>query len=127
MKEATVILGNGPLNLTPEGIKKLEQRIKDNQLLVEFGTPSLFGNQTIQQRLDRHTSINEQNVCAQITKIEYDPTTGLLKGVVVPYGPKKKLIKQLIERDQADRMTLSIRGQSTNAGVEIMTFDLTKF
>jgi len=127
MKEASVRLGEFALDLSPEVVEKLHRSAVAGGLLVEFGTPSLFGHQTIQQRADRHTSVNEKNVCAKIVSVHYDESTGQLRGVIQPHGPKSKLIKQLIERDQADRMVLGIRTHISSKASEIIGFDLVRF
>lgn len=131
MKQDTVTLGllsgTGPNAMSMDAFSKIQKKAEHEPLDVEFGTVRQFGHQHWSQRAERTVTIDQKNVCARITKIWLNHEHGMVMGTIEPFGPKRKLIKQSIDRCTADRLKFGIRGTSTPRGMEIVTFDLIGF
>ncbi len=128
MKEAAVRLSQERISIVMSSadVADLDLRAQQGNLLVEFGTPGLFSQQSPSQHQVRQTMTLPQNVCAKITKVWVDDDD-ILWGTIVPEGPKRKLIKQCIERGTPEKLKFGVRLFVEGNQYKVAAFDLIGF
>ncbi|MNI70483.1 hypothetical protein D3C76_25270 [compost metagenome] len=126
MKQAEVILGIGQQTITPETFEKLKVKADNGELLSEFGAPRLVSGAGSQENADRYRAILDTQVCAKITKLRMGED-GKVYGTVEAFGPHAKTVKQILERDQSDRLAFAARIVTKASVADVVTYDLVKF
>lgn len=128
MKEASVKLLQKRIRLevTAADLSDLDLKAQRGELLVEFGVPGLFSQQSPSQHAVRQAMVMPQNVCARITDLRLDDND-MLYGTIVPEGPKSKLVKQSIAKGTVDQLEFDGRYIDEGGRFKLVGFDLTGF
>jgi hypothetical protein len=120
-------LGTGDVYIGEDALKKLKDKADNGDMLVEFGYPKVPDTAGPKSRMDRYSHIDKTNVCAKITEV-FRGADGNVYGTVMPLGPKSKILKQLMNRGDTERLQFGVRALSgIGQEPQIVTFDLTHF
>lgn len=107
-KDLSVPLSNGEVILyrsttTRRAMQDFIKRVKEHGVYGEFGQSTLFNDthrKTAAEVRSRMTECRMDNVCMKIISAAYHAETGRLTGWVIPFGPKAKLMEELVGRDE---------------------------